>query len=62
MAKKAKAAQGDAAQPKYQAIHNVNIPGVGEFTKDEINNNPEILEYLVSIDSGSVVKVEPDNN
>jgi len=35
---------------------------VGEFTKDEINNNPEILEYLVSIDSGSVVKVEPDNN
>jgi len=63
MAKKqAPAAANDGAKPKYKAIHNVLIPGMGEFTRDEVNNNPEILDYLVSIDSGSVVKVEPDNN
>lgn len=43
--------------PKYQVRFGVIIPGMGKFTRAQIEENEAVMEYLIEIGSPAVVKL-----
>lgn len=56
-AKAAAAKEAKAAPPKVKVNFGVEIPGVGKFTKEEIEADADIQNHLLEIGSGAVTKL-----
>jgi hypothetical protein len=46
-----------AAAPKVKVNFGIEIPGVGKFTKEEIEADADIQNHLLEIGSGAVTKL-----